>query len=186
MRFKRMQQNGKTTLNKYHRLKNMLDAGYELPNHVAIIMDGNGRWASKRYLPRVVGHREGVKSVRAVVEAAGDIGIDILTLYTFSKENWQRPVVEVSTLMKLLASTLKNEIDELDEKNVQFRVIGDIEDLPQSAYDQVIYSIEKTRHNTGLKLIIALSYGGRAEIVKAATEIAQKVRDGELYLGDVD
>lgn len=164
----------------------MLNQNHELPTHVAIIMDGNGRWATQRGLPRVAGHRAGVKSVRAIVEAAGELGIGVLTLYTFSKENWQRPVNEVSTLMKLLASTLRKEINELHHKNVQIRTIGDLDDLPQFAYEQVIEGIEKTRHNTGLILNLALSYGGRSEIMKAVKGIAEKVRDGELYIEDVD
>lgn len=183
---KPMFKNGKSPSGKLLQLKKMLEEGHELPRHVAIIMDGNGRWAKRRNLPRAAGHREGIKSVRAIVEAAGDLGIEVLTLYTFSKENWRRPATEVSTLMKLLASTLSKEINELNEKNVRFQVIGDIEDLPQFVYQQVVEGIEKTRHNTGLTLNIALSYGGRAEIVRAVTEIARKVRDGELYLGDVD
>jgi undecaprenyl diphosphate synthase len=180
-----MQSNGKS-LNNSSYLKEMLNQNHELPNHVAVIMDGNGRWATQRGLPRVAGHRAGVKSVRAIVEAAGELGIEVLTLYTFSKENWQRPVNEVSTLMKLLASTLRKEINELHQKNVQIRTIGDLDDLPQFAYEQVVEGIEKTRHNTGLILNLALSYGGRSEIMKAVREIAEKVRDGELYLGDVD
>jgi len=180
-----MSQNGRMK-SKLNQLNEMLSQGFELPHHVAIIMDGNGRWAQRRRLPRVAGHREGVKSVRAVVEAAGEIGIGILTLYTFSKENWRRPVSEVSTLMKLLASTLKSEINELDEKNVKFRVIGDLEDLPDAAYEQVVDGIERTKNNTGLILNVALSYGGRAEIVNAVRELARKVRNGELFLGDID
>lgn len=180
-----MHYNGKSLSNGSH-LKEMLNHNHELPTHVAIIMDGNGRWATRRGLPRVAGHRAGVKSVRAVVEAAGELGIGVLTLYTFSKENWQRPVNEVSTLMRLLASTLKREINELHQKNVQIRTIGDLDDLPQFAYEQVVEGIEKTRHNTGLILNLALSYGGRSEIMKAVRAIAEKVRDGELYIEDVD
>jgi len=180
-----MQHNGKS-LNNLTHLKKMLNQDPELPHHVAVIMDGNGRWATQRGLPRVAGHHAGVKSVRAVVEAAGELGIGVLTLYTFSKENWQRPVNEVSTLMKLLASTLKKEIHELHQKNVQIRTLGDLDDLPQFVYEQVVEGIEKTKHNTGLILNLALSYGGRSEIMKAVKEIAEKVRDGELYLGDVD
>ena len=180
-----MQFNGKS-LNNLSHLKEMVTQNHELPNHVAVIMDGNGRWATRRGLPRVAGHRAGVKSVRAIVEAAGELGIGVLTLYTFSKENWQRPVNEVSTLMKLLASTLRKEINELHQKNVQIRTIGDLDDLPQFAYEQVVDGIEKTKHNTGLILNLALSYGGRSEIMKAVKQIAEKVRDGELYLGDID
>jgi undecaprenyl diphosphate synthase len=180
-----MQFNGKS-LNDLSDLKEMLTQNHELPNHVAVIMDGNGRWATQRGLPRVAGHRAGVKSVRSIVETAGELGIGVLTLYTFSKENWQRPVNEVSTLMKLLASTLRREINELNQKNVRIRTIGDLDDLPQFAYEQVLEGIEKTKHNTGLILNLALSYGGRSEILKAVREIAEKVQDGELYLGDVD
>jgi undecaprenyl diphosphate synthase len=180
-----MQFNGKS-LNDLSDLKEMLTQNHELPNHVAVIMDGNGRWATQRGLPRVAGHRAGVKSVRSIVETAGELGIGVLTLYTFSKENWQRPVNEVSTLMKLLASTLRREINELNQKNVRIRTIGDLDDLPQFAYEQVLEGIEKTKHNTGLILNLALSYGGRSEILKAVREIAEKVQDGELYIGDVD
>ena len=180
-----MQFNGKS-LNDLSDLKEMLTQNHELPNHVAVIMDGNGRWATQRGMPRVAGHRAGVKSVRSIVETAGELGIGVLTLYTFSKENWQRPVNEVSTLMKLLASTLRREINELNQKNVRIRTIGDLDDLPQFAYEQVLEGIEKTKHNTGLILNLALSYGGRSEILKAVREIAEKVQDGELYLGDVD
>lgn len=176
--------NGRS-LNDLSHLKEMLTQNHELPNHVAVIMDGNGRWATQRGLPRVAGHRAGVKSVRSLVETAGELGIGVLTLYTFSKENWQRPANEVSTLMKLLASTLGREINELNQKNVRIRTIGDLDDLPQFAYEQVLKGIEKTKHNTGLILNLALSYGGRSEILKAVREIAEKVRDGELYLGDV-
>lgn len=171
---------------KLEQLQSLIERGYELPQHVAIIMDGNGRWAKRRGLPRVAGHHEGVKSVRAVVEAAGELGIQVLTLYTFSKENWQRPIMEVSTLMRLLVSSLRREIDELDAQNVRFRAIGNLEDLPEEAYAEVMHSMERTRHNTGLTLNVALSYSGRAEIVAAAKEIARKVRDGELYLEDLD
>lgn len=180
-----MHYNG-NSLNKSNGIREVLNHNNELPYHVAIIMDGNGRWATKRGLPRVAGHRAGVKSVRAVVEAAGELGVGVLTLYTFSKENWRRPVNEVSTLMKLLASTMKKELNELHEKNVQVRVTGDLEDLPSFALENVLEGVEKTKHNTGLILNLALSYGGRAEIIKAAKEIAEKVKEGELYLGDID
>ncbi|UCF62796.1 MAG: isoprenyl transferase [bacterium] len=163
---------------KLNELENLKIKGIHLPQHVAIIMDGNGRWAKKRGLPRVAGHNEGIKSVRAVVEACGDLGIKVLTLYTFSKENWLRPRQEVSALMKMLVSTLRKEINELQEKNVQLRAIGNIEDLPEPAYRELLYGIERTKHNTGLMLNLALSYGGRQEIVDAVREIAQKVKAG--------
>jgi undecaprenyl diphosphate synthase len=163
---------------KLVELEKLKIKGIHLPQHVAIIMDGNGRWAKKRALPRVAGHNEGIKSVRTVVEAAGDLGIKVLTLYTFSKENWLRPRQEVSALMKLLVSTLRKEIDELVEKNVQLRAIGNIEDLPEGAYHELLIGIERTKHNTGLILNLALSYSGRQEIVDAVREIAQKVKAG--------
>lgn len=170
----------------WDELQSLLDQGYELPQHVAIIMDGNGRWAKQRALPRAAGHREGVKSVRSIVEAAGELGVEFLTLYTFSKENWQRPVMEVSMLMKLLVSSLKGEIDELNEKNVRLNTIGDLNDLPPFAREELSKGMERTKNNTGLKLNLALSYGGRSEIVAAVKEVARRVRDGELYLEDID
>ncbi|RMH89438.1 MAG: isoprenyl transferase [Calditrichaeota bacterium] len=178
--------NGNGTSKKHRELQLLLDQGHELPRHVAIIMDGNGRWARRRGLPRAAGHREGVKSVRAVVEAAGELGIEYLTLYTFSKENWKRPVTEVSTLMKLLVSALRKEIDELMKNNVRLRAIGDINDLPEFARDELVQAIERTSHNTGLNLNLALSYGGRSEILAAVRELAYRVRNGELHPEDID
>ncbi len=171
---------------KREELQNLLDQGYQLPRHVAIIMDGNGRWAKRRGLPRAAGHRAGVKSVKLIVEAAGELGIDVLTLYTFSKENWRRPMMEVSTLMKLLVSSLRNEIDELMEKNVRLRTIGDLNDLPEFARNELLEAMERTRHNTGLNLNLALSYGGRSELVSAMRIIARRVAEGELYWEDID
>ncbi len=171
---------------KEEKLNRLIEAGHELPRHIAIIMDGNGRWAKRRALPRAAGHREGVKSVKKIVEAAGRLGVEYLTLYTFSKENWQRPQNEVSMLMKLLVSSLKNEIDELMEKNVRLHVIGDLNDLPEFARGEMLEGIERTRHNTGLNLVLALSYGSRAEIVNAMREVARQVRNGELHLEDID
>ena len=166
---------------KKREIEKLLNSGAVLPKHVAIIMDGNGRWAKRRGLPRVVGHREGVKSVRAVVEIAGELGIKVLTLYTFSKENWGRPKQEVSALMKLLVNTIRNEIDELDSKNVSLRAIGNLEDLPKQAFDELMFGIERTRHNSGLILNLALSYGGRQEILEAVRQIAMKVKSGLLH-----
>jgi len=167
-------------------LQRLIDQGYELPRHVAIIMDGNGRWAKRRLLPRAAGHREGVRSVKAIVKAVGALKIDHLTLYTFSKENWGRPATEVSTLMKLLVSSLKKELQELIEQNVRLQTIGDLNDLPPAARDELESAIETTRHNSGLTLNLALSYGSRSEILNATKEIARRVRDGELYLEDLD
>ncbi len=163
-----------------------LKAAGNLPRHIAIIMDGNGRWASQRNLPRVEGHRQAVKSVRDVVEVCGQLGIDILTLYTFSAENWRRPRSEVSALMHLLVSTLKNELDDLVKNNVRLITIGRLEDLPQRTRESLVYGTEKTRHCTGLTLNLALSYGGRREIQDAVRLISNKVLTGEMALEDID
>jgi undecaprenyl diphosphate synthase len=156
-----------------------------LPAHVAIIMDGNGRWARERRLPRVEGHRHGVESVRAVVRACGEVGVKYLTLYAFSVENWNRPKDEVDTLMKYLARFLKTEIGELNRNNVRLETIGQIYRLPEFVQTQ----LEKTRaalaRNNGLTLVLALSYGGRQEIVEAVRAIAAKVRQGRLDAADI-
>jgi undecaprenyl diphosphate synthase len=151
-----------------------------LPTHVAIIMDGNGRWAKQRHLPRVEGHRNGVESVRAIVRAAGEAGIKYLTLYAFSAENWNRPKDEVDTLMKYLARFLKGEIGELNRSNVRLEAIGQIYRLPEFVQEQLRKTREALAKNNGLTLILALSYGGRQEIVEGVRTIAAKVKNGEL------
>ncbi|GAB4342299.1 MAG: isoprenyl transferase [Calditrichia bacterium] len=171
---------------KQKTIKRLVEKGAELPKHVAIIMDGNGRWAKRRGLPRVAGHHEGIKSVRQVVEAAGEIGIDALTLYTFSKENWFRPKQEVSALMKLLVNTLRNEVDELNQKNVKLQALGNLEDLPRFAFEELTYGIERTKNNTGLTLNLALSYSGRQEILDAVKKISHQVKAGLLEPEDID
>src|SRR5271170_4754950 len=143
-------------------------------------MDGNGRWAKQRRLPRVEGHRNGVESVRAVVRAAGEVGVKYLTLYAFSVENWSRPKDEVDTLMLYLARFLKNEIGELNRNNVRLAAIGQIYRLPEFVQEQLKKTQAALAKNTGLTLILALSYGGRTEIVEAVRSIAPKVRDGQL------
>ncbi len=157
-----------------------------LPAHVAIIMDGNGRWAKQRHLPRVEGHRNGVESVRAIVRAAGEIGIKYLTLYAFSVENWNRPKDEVDTLMKYLARYLRNEIGELHRNNVRLEVIGQIYRLPEFVQEQLEKTKAALARNNGLTLILALSYGGRTEIVEAIRAIASKVRDGDIEAAEID
>jgi len=159
--------------------KKLKDRG-NLPRHIAIIMDGNGRWARQRGLPRIAGHKEGVKAVRDVVEACGELGVNCLTLYTFSTENWRRPVSEVSALMKLLLQTLRREVNDLNRNNVRLRVVGDIAGLPDAARIGILEGIEKTKSNTGLVLNLALNYGAREEIVTAVRAIATQVRAGEL------
>ncbi|MCX8156676.1 MAG: isoprenyl transferase [Verrucomicrobiae bacterium] len=151
-----------------------------LPVHVAIIMDGNGRWAKQRGLPRVEGHRHGVESVRAVVRACGELGIKYLTLYAFSVENWNRPKDEVDTLMKYLARFLKTEVAELQRNNVRLEVIGQVYRLPEFVQDQLKKTQAALAKNNGLTLILALSYGGRTELVEAMRTIASKVKAGQL------
>ena len=152
-----------------------------IPKHVAIIMDGNGRWAESRGLDRNDGHREGLESVRAVVRGANDIGIQALTLYAFSMENWNRPKGEVGALMDLLERYLEIEIDEVMENDIRIRAIGRLDRLPQSTRSAVEEAIEKTRNNRAMDLVFALSYGGRTEIVDAVRKL---VRDAEL--GEID
>jgi undecaprenyl diphosphate synthase len=156
-----------------------------LPAHVAIIMDGNGRWAKQRHLPRVEGHRNGVESVRAVVRAAGEAGLKYLTLYAFSVENWNRPKDEVDTLMKYLARFLKGEIGELNRSNVRLEVIGQIYRLPEFVQAQLQKTQAALARNHGLTLILALSYGGRTEIVEAVRRIAAKVREGRIEPAEI-
>jgi undecaprenyl diphosphate synthase len=156
-----------------------------IPNHIAIIMDGNGRWAKERGLARVAGHREGVNSVRDIVEVCGQLGIQYLTFYAFSTENWKRPKNEVSVLMRLLVKSLRNETDRLLVNNVQLRTIGDTTSLPKDVQEELLFSIEKTSKNTGLVLILALSYSGRWDIVNAVRKIVQAVEHHRLHSKNV-
>ena len=156
------------------------------PTHVAIIMDGNGRWAKRRHLPRVEGHRHGVESVRAVVRAAGEAGVKYLTLYAFSVENWSRPKDEVDTLMRYLARFLKQEIGELNRNNVRLDAIGQIYRLPEFVQEQLKRTKAALAKNNGLTLILALSYGGRTELVEAVRSIGQKIKDGELEPAEIN
>ena len=157
-----------------------------LPRHVAIIMDGNGRWAKERGLPRIAGHRAGAESVREIVRVCGELGIEYLTLYAFSVENWSRPKAEVSALMRLLELYLKREIPELDKNNVQLAAIGRLQDLPAGAQRQLQESIRALSKNTGLTLVLALSYGGRAELVDAMRAIGREVKTGQIDIADIN
>ena len=157
-----------------------------VPAHVAIIMDGNGRWAKQRHLPRVEGHRQGAESVRNIVRVAGELGVKYLTLYAFSVENWSRPKDEVDTLMKYLARYLKNEIGELNRNNVRLEVIGQIYRLPEFVQEQLAKTMTALAKNNGLTLVLALSYGGRTEIVEAVRSIASKVKAGTLETEDIN
>src|SRR5579859_700726 len=156
-----------------------------LPTHVAIIMDGNGRWAKQRHLPRVEGHRNGVESVRAVVRAAGEAGVKYLTLYAFSVENWNRPKDEVDALMKYLVHYLKTETSELNKNNVRLEIIGQVYRLPEAVQEHLKKSITTLSKNNGLTLVMALSYGGRTELVDAVRSIAKQVKAGELDPPDI-
>jgi undecaprenyl diphosphate synthase len=157
-----------------------------LPTHVAVIMDGNGRWAKQRHLPRVKGHWHGVESVKAVVRAAGEVGVKYLSLYAFSVENWSRPKDEVDTLMRYLLRFLRSDISELSKHNVRLEVIGQIYRLPEAVQDQLKKTQALLAKNQGLTLILALSYGGRTEIVEAVRGIAQKVRDGRIEPAEIN
>ena len=157
-----------------------------LPAHVAIIMDGNGRWARERGLPRVEGHRRGAESVRAVLRCASKLGIRHLTLYAFSVENWNRPKEEVDTLMKFLARYLKTEQQEMNQNNVRLRAIGQLDRLPGFVRKQLDATIASLDQNTGTTLNLALSYGARTELVDAARAIAAKAQSGEMAPADID
>jgi undecaprenyl diphosphate synthase len=153
------------------KAQELLRASGDIPRHIAIIMDGNGRWAKKRGMPRIAGHQEGVESVRDVVEACGQLGVQYLTLYAWSTENWKRPKEEVSLLMRLLLRALRDETDRLNRNNVRLQTIGDIGALPQDVQNELFDDIQKTKANTGLTLTLALSYSGRWDITQAIRRI---------------
>ncbi len=157
-----------------------------LPRHIAIIMDGNGRWARLRGLPRVMGHRQGVKAVRRVVEVSVDLGLEALTLYAFSLENWKRSPKEVQTLMQMLAEYLEAEIPEFQEHQIRFMAIGRIQKLPNFVQDSLNHAITATQNNPGLKLVLALNYGGRAELVDAIRSMIDEVKTGKLDSEDIE
>jgi undecaprenyl diphosphate synthase len=157
-----------------------------LPVHIAIIMDGNGRWAKQQGKGRIYGHRHGVEAVRQIVEASAEIGVKYLTLYTFSVENWQRPKTEVNALMNLLVSTIKKEINVLMKNNIRLEVIGDIHRLPSNTNKQVSEAMKKTAENTGLTLIMALSYSSKWDILNATKRIAQLIEDKKISKSDIN
>jgi len=162
------------------KLQEQLRHSGEVPQHIAIIMDGNGRWAQKRSLPRVAGHHEGVNSVRDIVEVCGQLGVKYLTLYAFSTENWKRPKEEVSMLMRLLLKALRDERDRLHNNNVHLKSIGDISALPHDVQDELFDAMELMKHNTGLTLVLALSYSGRWDITNAVKKIAVDAAHGKI------
>ena len=157
-----------------------------LPRHVAIIMDGNGRWAKQHKIQVALGHRKGVETLRAIIRESSDLGIESLTLYAFSTENWRRSPEEVSALMGLLLEYFTSEIDELDEKNVRIRILGDKDGMPEKQRAALYNAEERTKDNTGLNLNIAINYGGRAELARAAQALAAKAVRGEIKPEDID
>lgn len=157
-----------------------------IPKHIAIIMDGNGRWAKERNMPRTYGHKAGVETIREIVKECSNLGVEYLTLYAFSTENWARPKEEVDTLMKLLVQYLRNEFEELNKNNVIINSIGDISKLPKVCYEELNKAYDKTKNNTGLTLNLALNYGGRVEIVNSVKEIAKLVQENKIKVDDID
>ena len=166
-------------------LKEKIDKD-KLPKHVAIIMDGNGRWAKQQGKLRVFGHRKGVKAVREAIEGAAEIGVEFLTLYAFSTENWNRPKYEVDALMSLLLSSLKDELRTLQDNNIKLKVIGDISKLPQKNQKELQQVIDKTKDNDRMTLVLALSYGSKVEIIDAVKSISEKVKNGELEVSEIN
>jgi undecaprenyl diphosphate synthase len=157
-----------------------------LPKHLAIIMDGNGRWAKQQGLLRALGHESGTKSVKVVIEASAKLGIEFLTLYAFSTENWNRPKLEVETLMKVLINSLKKELPTLQKNNIKLNAIGNLEKLPKSAQKELHDVIEKTKDNTHMTLTLALSYGSREELVSAVRNICNKVKNNIISIDSID
>lgn len=159
---------------------------HKLPKHIAIIMDGNGRWAKHRFLPRNFGHQEGMKRVVEIVSAANNLGIEYLSLYAFSTENWKRPKDEVEGLMKILVIYINNELDKLHKNNVKLKVMGDITKLPEFAKVEVVKALKKTQSNTGMILNIALNYGGRDEIINGVKSLLKDIELGNINIDDID
>ena len=167
------------------QLQNNIDKS-KLPRHIAIIMDGNGRWAKEKGQDRLFGHFHGVESVRNIVEGCAELEIEYLTLYAFSTENWDRPEYEVEGLMELLVSTIRKEIDSLHKNNIRLQIIGDLKSLPQNAQKELNEALEITALNTGLTLVMALSYSGRWEILNAVKLIADNIKNGSLATEEID
>lgn len=175
----------KTNKRKKQKLEKSIDKD-NIPKHIAIIMDGNGRWAKQRKLPRTMGHKAGVETIRRVIKESHVLGIKYLTLYAFSTENWKRPDDEVSALMKLLVDYLRSELAELNKNEVVIRVLGDVKKLPKDAQKEILEAIDVTKNNKGIVLNIAFNYGGRDEIVRATKLVAKQVKNGNLDIEDID
>ncbi|HEX7358294.1 MAG TPA: isoprenyl transferase [Ignavibacteriaceae bacterium] len=168
------------------QIKEALKKSGEIPKHIAIIMDGNGRWAKKRGLPRVAGHKRGVDTVKEIVEACAEIGVKFLTLYTFSTENWKRPKDEVSTLMRLLLNSLRDRVNELNDNDVRLTTIGNTQSLPIEVQKQLSSDIERTKNNKKMVLNLALSYSGRWELLEAIKQIADSAAKSKIKVEDID
>ena len=167
------------------KIRNEIKTKNKIPGHIAIIMDGNGRWAKRRKKPRIFGHNEGINSVREIVEECGKLGVKYLTLYTFSVENWSRPKTEVKGLMQLLLRTIKKEVNDLNKNNVKLSIIGRIEDLPEKPRKSLLDGVEKTSKNTGLNLVLALSYGSRQEILDGVKKLYKDYSDKGLTIDNI-
>lgn len=171
---------------RYMAASSPQESQLNIPKHIAIIMDGNGRWAKERGLPRTEGHRTGADSVGEVVKACGELGVEYLTLYAFSTENWKRPKAEVDSLMKMLERFLKDKTSEMKKKNIRLQAIGRLHQLPESCQKQLTKSIEATADNTGITLIFALSYGAREEIIDGIKSLVQSIEQGNLDKAMID
>ena len=166
-------------------MKDKLDLN-NLPRHIAVIMDGNGRWAKKRGAERIFGHQNAIKSVKEITECCAELGVQYLTLYAFSTENWNRPKLEVDGLMRLLVSSLKKEIKTLQENQVRLTAIGNLENLPRVCQKELKEAMEITRYNSKVQLTLALSYSGRWELLNAVKELAEEARQGKIEVSDID
>ena len=172
--------------NPSFKLKELIDL-HNVPVHIAVIMDGNGRWAKQQgIMDRVFGHRSALKAVRETIEGCGELGVKFLTLYAFSTENWNRPKAEVTALMSLLVSAIKDELPGMIQKDIRLKAIGDLSKLPESSRAELEMAMEKTANNKGLTLNLALSYSGKWDIVQATQQIAEKVKSGELNAASID
>lgn len=170
---------------EFRSMKEQIDLK-KVPKHVAVIMDGNGRWAKKKGLGRIFGHKNAIKSVRETTEVAGELGVEFLTLYAFSTENWNRPKLEVDALMTLLVSTLGKEIKKLNTNNVRLQAIGQLDNLPKSCFKELHECIEYTKNNTGLVLTLALSYGGKEEVLDAIRAIVKDCKSGKMDIENLN
>lgn len=168
-----------------HSLKDKINIA-KLPKHIAVIMDGNGRWAKTKGQPRVFGHKSGVRSVRDITEAAAELGVEYLTLYAFSTENWSRPSLEVNALMTLLVETVRKELTTLNKNNIRLQAIGDLEGLPSKTRAALLEGIELTKQNNRMTLILALNYSAKWEIIEAVKSIANRVKNGDLEIENID